>query len=221
MEMCSPSDIETNAEELPQFKRALLLGMVYSKESTPSRGQGYRDMVRCQALEKMGYLVETVDDKHDEELGKEGRHCRANFSDLRKMLKNMKSIWDLDQPRYDTIILDYFFSPTGWANTRWGKKFFIETIPAFIEKKLLKRNGRLWIPNNSHVGNMVVTYSSRLSEIYEWREIKEPIKNPLYAATETVREDLLRCPDHLTNDNQIVSLTTKNRAPFLEFTPIK
>jgi len=43
----------------------LLLGMVYSQEMTPKqRGQEYPDRVRCEALENLGFIVHTVDDKH-------------------------------------------------------------------------------------------------------------------------------------------------------------
>jgi hypothetical protein len=42
----------------------LLLGMVYSQEMTPKRGQKYPDRVRCEALENLGFIVHTVDDKH-------------------------------------------------------------------------------------------------------------------------------------------------------------
>ena len=38
-------------------EKALLLGMVYSEEERPLRGQEYRDRVRCESLEKIGYKV--------------------------------------------------------------------------------------------------------------------------------------------------------------------
>ena len=41
----------------------LLLGMVYSEEMEPKRGQEYRDRVRCDALEKIGHKV-SVDRKN-------------------------------------------------------------------------------------------------------------------------------------------------------------
>jgi hypothetical protein len=61
-------EVETN----PQV-RALLLGMVYAKEAKPARGQSYRDMIRCIALESLGYIVDTLDDKHESATGKEGK----------------------------------------------------------------------------------------------------------------------------------------------------
>ncbi len=36
---------------------SLLLGMVYSEEKEPKRGQEYRDRVRCEAMEKIGHKV--------------------------------------------------------------------------------------------------------------------------------------------------------------------
>ena len=49
-------------------KTALLLGMVYSNEKDPITGQMFRDRVRCEAMEKLGYIVKTLDDKHDGDL---------------------------------------------------------------------------------------------------------------------------------------------------------
>jgi hypothetical protein len=91
-------------------KKALLLGMVYSKESEPKRGQEYRDRVRCEALERHGgYEVFSLDNKHNEE-GLDGKHCRANFADPRRMAK---SIYDSfgENIAFDIVILDYFFCP--------------------------------------------------------------------------------------------------------------
>jgi hypothetical protein len=54
-------------------RSALLLGMYFSTEMNPSRGQGFRDRVRCEALESCDYKVYTLDNKHDESDAKEGR----------------------------------------------------------------------------------------------------------------------------------------------------
>ena len=88
----------------------LLLGMVYSEEMEPKRGQEFRDRVRCLALEIMGYSVKTLDNKHDDTMIESGKHCSANFADARRMLKSMRSKWGNDV-EFDKIILDYFFSP--------------------------------------------------------------------------------------------------------------
>jgi len=87
----------------------LLLGMVFSEELEPKRGQEYRDRVRCEAMEKLGYCVKTLDDKHKDFELKNGKHCTANFTDSRRMMKSIESRWE--KPCFDHIILDYFFSP--------------------------------------------------------------------------------------------------------------
>lgn len=208
------SNRQTKAEPL---KRALLLGMVYTKQANPSRGQGYRDMVRCEALEERGYIVETFDNKHEEILAKDGRHCRGSFSDFKRMIKSMTATWKIeenDPPRYDVIILDYFFSPAGWVNERWKESFFSETIPGFVHKNLLKITGALWLPNNLYVNEMVVKYANILSEDFNWSLMK-PTDNPLYQATDDVKDQLMKCPDILTNENQIIS----TGQPFICFKP--
>jgi hypothetical protein len=222
-------------------KRALLLGMVYSKETNPSRGQGYRDRIRCESLEiNGGYIVDTLDNKHDELLAKDSHHCRANFADPHRMFKNLKLVWDFDgsTPRYDVIILDYFFSPAGWVNTRWTEKFFTETLISFSTKSLLKKRTNvpsnpsttsatsssasspsLWLPNNSYVHEMISKHSNLLSEHYTWSAVSDPTLNPLYAATDLCVNELLLCPDNLTNETQISYLMASPGGPFLCFKP--
>jgi hypothetical protein len=86
---------------------ALLLGVVFAKEQRAKRGQEYRDRVRCEAMENLGYDVRTLDNKHsDSGLDK---HCNANFSDTRRMMKSMDAKWNGE--KFDHVILDYFFSP--------------------------------------------------------------------------------------------------------------
>jgi len=96
----------------PQIKRnALLLGMVYSIEKDPSRGQLFRDRVRCEALETLGgFTVYTLDDNHKSSDAKEGRHCRADFNDTRRLEESIRETWP-DSLQFDFIALDYFYSP--------------------------------------------------------------------------------------------------------------
>ena len=59
--------------------------MVYVKQATPSRGQGYRDMIRCELLERRGYRVDNMDDKHESSHVKLGEiysfnHLYFNYS---------------------------------------------------------------------------------------------------------------------------------------------
>jgi hypothetical protein len=93
-----------------QQKKVLLLGMFFSRKYTnPARGQGFRDGVRCQALEKCGYDVRSLDDKHECDDHAELKHCKANFADARRMAQSVLNTWD--DSSFDYVILDYFFSP--------------------------------------------------------------------------------------------------------------
>lgn len=64
-----------------------MLGMVFSAENVPKRGQEYRDRVRCEALEDLGYIVRTLDNKHDDT--RLIKHCTANFADTRRMMRSI------------------------------------------------------------------------------------------------------------------------------------
>ena len=90
------------------------MGMVFSEVQSPRRGQEYRDRVRCEGLEKHGYDVYTLDDKHDDVAISSGRHCTANFTSERRMMKSIDSKWG--SIVFDDIMLDYFFSPVSTPN---------------------------------------------------------------------------------------------------------
>jgi len=47
-----------------------------------------------------------------------------------------------------------------------------------------------------------------------WDLAIDPCQNPLYKATENVEAELLKCPDHLTNETQIAPLTNFSTTPF-------
>ena len=97
---------------------ALLLGVFHSRKfddrvagKEPNRGQLFRDGVRSKALEDAGYIVRSLDDKHQEVVKRGDEiHCTANFADARRMLKALKSSFG-ESTIFDHIILDYFFSP--------------------------------------------------------------------------------------------------------------
>lgn len=185
-------------------RKALLLGMVYSTETRPMRGQEFRDRVRCDALDS-SYKVYTMDDKHDESLATPGRHCRANFADTHRMLKSMEAKWGPEHS-FDMIVLDYFFSPAGWANVRWSESFFKSTLPAFVATNRLSQDGVLWLPHIRHVDEMLEKFGNVLSECYEWKLVNSADMCPLYAATDKVTEQLLRTPDFMTNESQLKPL---------------
>ena len=200
--------------------RALLLGMVYSEEEEPKRGQEFRDRVRCEAMEELGYSVFTLDNKHDDTPLKSGKHCTANFADARRMFMSMKSRWEhmmAGSVQFDHIILDYFFSPVGWARERWTENLFRDTLPQFATDGILKETGSLWLPNLKCVEELILAYSDELHTHYTWELIKDPTKNPLYLATEAIEDELLKCPDSLTNETQIRPLDDFSETPFYEF----
>lgn len=98
---------------MAKHSNVLLLGMVFSSEAIPKRGQEYRDRVRCEALERLNYKVKTLDNKHSDTTL--SNHCTANFSDTRRMVKAITSKWGSET--FDHVILDYFMSPVKYAHS--------------------------------------------------------------------------------------------------------
>ncbi len=223
MEVLMPLPLqEEGRENLPQ-QSVLLLGMFYSQGVylQPNRGQGFRDAVRCSALEVLGYEVKSLDDKHTEEEYYDGelpgKHCTANFADARRMSQSLRnSITFLRE--FDHIILDYFFSPAGWARTRWTDNFFKDTIPRLAEDELIRRGGQFWLPNLECVAQALREFRIPIETHYEVEFVKDLGRNPLFAATERVEDELLRCPDKLTNETQLRPLLAFSDTPFLVLT---
>jgi hypothetical protein len=110
-----PTALRLQLAPFPEPKNALLLGMFYSEdEGEPKRGQQFRDAVRCQSMETLGYTVYTLDGKHEpvKNKTKSGRHCNANFaSSSRRLTWSIIEVWKNAGIVFDVIILDYFFSP--------------------------------------------------------------------------------------------------------------
>ena len=194
----------------------LLLGMVFSDQLTPSRGQEFRDRVRCVELQELGFNVFTVDDKHADDYNNllfPGKHCNANFNNERGLLNQIQAKWGTDV-KFSHIILDYFFSPIGWARTRWLPSFFSKTIPS-MALKLLSPGGMLWLPHLQNVTESIQLNLASINEYFIIREVEDPMANPLYAATEQATDELKRCPDLILNENQIKPLLTEsNIFPF-------
>lgn len=191
---------------------ALLLGMVYSEEFEPKRGQEYRDRVRCEALEELGYSVYTLDNKHKDTVLGHNKHCQANFADARRMFRSISTRWG--DVQFDHIILDYFFSPVGWARERWTEAMFRETLPQFATDNVLRKDGEIWLPNLECVQELMENFADVLQPHYTWDLVADPLKNPLYLATEAIEDELLRCPDILTNETQIRPLWAFSKTPF-------
>lgn len=195
-------------------KNALLLGMVYSEEFSPKRGQEYRDRIRCEALEKHGYTVRTLDNKHTDHNIASGKHCQANFADARRMVRSIESKWGKGQV-FDEIILDYFFSPVGWARERWTDNLFIKTLPLIAKEGLLCKGGKILLPYLNCIRDSLAEFEEYLYPYYSITLQSDPKKNSLYLATEDVTDALLLCPDTLTNETQVAPLFNFSDTPFV------
>ena len=126
----------------------------------------------------------------------------------------MKNRWG-DNVEFDFIILDYFFSPEGWARTRWTDAFYEKTLPMLVNDDILKPNGTIYLPNLECVEDLLLEYDSVLSKYYYWEHVSRPKENPLFRATSKVDKELLQCPDRLTNDTQMKPLANYSETPFI------
>ena len=138
------------------------------------------------------------------------------------MMNAILNVWgstNVLKNKFDTIILDYFFSPAGWARERWTENFFELTIPKFAE--ILKDGGTIWLPHLEVTRELLICHYDTLHINYDIDYVEDPEENPLYKATETVEDELLRCPDKLINDTQLKPLLEYSESPFICLTKRK
>ena len=130
---------------------------------------------------------------------------------------SISSTWG-ENVTFDYIILDYFFSPAGWARTRWSDNFFRETIPSFASKGVLKVGGQLWLPNLQCVRDSITEFDTEVTQYYRVEVSADPDSNPLYVASDNARAELLKCPDKLVNETQMAPLWKESTTPFYVLT---
>lgn len=187
----------------------------------------YRDRIRCEALQKLGYVVKTLDDKHNDDrtlqsnLGANGSHlqaapgahCQASFSDPRRMIPNMLEVWgttkqeneyESEMPPFDCIIMDYFFMPEVYEVERWKEGFIESTLPALAEGGYIALGGVVWLPNSPFVQAQLQKHRKKLIPFFEWQRVANPECNPLFRATSLVEKKLLRRgTDRRTNNTEL------------------
>ena len=112
----------------------------------------------------------------------------------------MESKWGKFQ--LDHIILDYFFSPVGWARVRWTDPLFSETIPQLAQKNILSPGGKIWLPNLQCIRDSIAKFRAAINEYYTVYNVLDPRENPLYVASENACDELLRCPEGGVNNLQ-------------------
>ena len=86
----------------------------------------------------------------------------------------------------------------------------------------LKAGGSVWLPHHPFLVQLAKDSGPLLSKYYNnMRAVEDPMRNPLYEATELIEEKLLLCPDKLNNENQLAPILTRTRTPFLVLTSKK
>jgi hypothetical protein len=64
----------------------------------------------------------------------------------------------------------------------------------------------VWLPNLQCIEESIESFRPHLEPYFTIRKEKNAMLNPLYAATENAEEDLLLCPDLITNKTQVLPI---------------
>jgi len=114
---------------------------------------------------------------------------------------------------FEYIILDYFFTPSGYACDRWSDKFYKDTLPQLVDSRVLQYNGVVILPHLKCVEDCLKAFQALLCEYYDI-SLCDVHQNPLHAATDLVRDCLLLCPDKIINESQMKPLMEISNLPF-------
>jgi hypothetical protein len=96
-----------------------------------------RDLLRCQATEKVCDVDVFCVSLERGAVYRNGRHLDANFNG-RKFVQQLKN--HIGECDFDQIILDYFWIPRGWDEDHWKRSFFSKTLPALAQAHVLTAN---------------------------------------------------------------------------------
>ena len=101
---------------------------------------------------------------------------------------------------------------------RWAEGFFRDTLPTFAANGMIAKDGSIWLPHAYYVEQMLEKYESRLAPYFNWTLVRDYMKCPLFEATESVEDQLKKCPDRRTNSNQVTPLLEVSDHIFYEIT---
>lgn len=71
---------------------------------------------------------------------------------------------------------------------------------------MLAPDARIWLPNLQCIEESIESFSAYLEPYFTIRLEHNPSLNPLYVATDRAEEDLLLCPDLITNETQVLPI---------------
>jgi hypothetical protein len=126
--------------------------------------QHARDMYRiAMAEEACRVSVFTVDmNASDEEKFDRDCHFVAAFES-----PEMISILKRQSLGFHQIILDYFYSPKVWTESRWKPSFFKCTLPQLAQNDILELGGTVILPFQPHTLEQVALHEKALVPYYE------------------------------------------------------
>ena len=91
---------------------------------------------------------------------------------------------------------------------------FTKTFPTLAQSGYLAKGCKIWLPALQCIEESLGDFQAELAPYYIVRKESNAKCNPLYLATEDVEEELLMCPDALTNETQMRPLYNFSAEPF-------
>jgi hypothetical protein len=87
---------------------------------------------------------------------------------------------------------------------------FTDTFPTLAQSGILAPHAKIWLPNMQCIQISLQDFKSELEPYFSISLEENVSLNPLYVATENAEDELLMCPDLITNKTQTIPL--KNHA---------
>jgi len=121
------------------------------------------------------------------------RHHKHDFA--LRMKKVFDGLKKYQYPlRYEQVILDYFWCPSGWTEKHWKRAFYSSFLPKLAMEDLLRMGGKVFLPKEAHTMGMVAMLKNELTKyynisLYGGDDLHE---NYLWRGTQSIPEDVMK-----------------------------
>ena len=124
-----------------------------------------RDLARCRSTELTCQVDIYTASQEKGAVYRSDRHVHANFN-RHDFVRSLKDSFGSDC-KFDEIVLDYFWIPSGWDAYHWDRSFFRLTLVNFVELELLKEgSGVIYLPFCLHCFKQVLAHFDELRKYY-------------------------------------------------------
>lgn len=96
--------------------------------------------------------------------------------------------------KFDEVVLDYFWIPTGWDRQHWSRSFFESTLASFATQELIGRDAKVYLPFCLHCLKQVLICQRSLLQHYNISFLRKERLNQvsLWKGTQSIDRQIMQ-----------------------------